>query len=312
MTYQILDRTYSFSQEQLEVAVKEGFSRADVLRKLNLRVAGANYAKLNRMIKELNLDISHWTGQGHLKGKTHNYAKKKSLQEILVKDSNYTGSNTLKKRLLKGGLLKYECSICFIKEWLGKELVLHLDHINGTSDDNRIENLRLLCPNCHSQTDTYTGKNKTHKNKLAKPELYICECGKEKDGSKSKGCEDCYKKRRAIDKHKILCACGNEMSYYSKTCVDCRLEFQRQQKGKPKPKTRKVPRPSKEELIELVKTTPLIRIAKKFGVSDNSIREWCICEGIEFKKEPGYWTKVRYGVMTQEGIEPSRPEDKIF
>ena len=67
---------------------------------------------------------------------------------------------SLKKRILRAGLLKNECYICGLKEWLNKPIVLQLDHINGNNKDNRIENLRLLCPNCHSQTSTWCGKNK--------------------------------------------------------------------------------------------------------------------------------------------------------
>jgi 5-methylcytosine-specific restriction endonuclease McrA len=66
----------------------------------------------------------------------------------------------LRSRLLNNNILKNECYICGISEWLGKPLSLDLDHINGISDDNRLENLRMLCPNCHSQTETYRGRNK--------------------------------------------------------------------------------------------------------------------------------------------------------
>ena len=66
----------------------------------------------------------------------------------------------LKERLVKEKYLEYKCAECGITEWNGKPLSLHLDHINGINNDHRIENLRFLCPNCHSQTNTYAGKNK--------------------------------------------------------------------------------------------------------------------------------------------------------
>ena len=83
------------------------------------------------------------------------------LEEILVKDSKYTNMTCLKQRALRAKLIDYKCAICGINEWLGKKIILQLDHINGDNRDNRIENLRLLCPNCHSQTETYCGKNRT-------------------------------------------------------------------------------------------------------------------------------------------------------
>jgi Zn finger protein HypA/HybF involved in hydrogenase expression len=81
------------------------------------------------------------------------------LELVLVENLNY-GRCHLKRRLISLGLLNYYCANpeCGLTEWLGKPISLQLDHINGVNNDNRLENLRLLCPNCHSQTDTYSGK----------------------------------------------------------------------------------------------------------------------------------------------------------
>lgn len=70
-----------------------------------------------------------------------------------------TGRRAIKDKIIKNQLLPYKCSECSITEWNGKTLALHLDHVNGIHNDNRLENLRFLCPNCHSQTPTYCGKN---------------------------------------------------------------------------------------------------------------------------------------------------------
>lgn len=148
-----------YTEEQFINAVKNNYSVAAVLSELGLKPAGGNYKYFYYRVKVLNLDTSHFKGRSHLKGKTHNWSNIKPLSEILVKDSMFNNYH-LRKRLLKEGLLKYVCSICGISEWLESPLSLHLDHINGVNNDNRLENLRLLCPNCHSQTLTYCGKNK--------------------------------------------------------------------------------------------------------------------------------------------------------
>lgn len=150
----------SWTKKQLITAVKTSFSIREVLRKLNLVPAGGNYKQMHSYIKEYNIDASHFTGMAHLKGKTHNWSSKIPLEKILVVNSDYTSSNHLRKRLLRENVLQPKCSCCKRKTWLGKPISLELDHINGINTDNRLANLRLLCPNCHSCTDTYRGKNK--------------------------------------------------------------------------------------------------------------------------------------------------------
>lgn len=83
------------------------------------------------------------------------------LDEVLVKDSHCNASN-LKRRLLKSGLVGNYCHMpgCIVKDtWLGKPLILQMHHINGISNDNRLENLLFICANCHTQTDNFTSKN---------------------------------------------------------------------------------------------------------------------------------------------------------
>lgn len=83
---------------------------------------------------------------------------KRKLEDILVKGSDYQ-SNKLRKRLLKEGIFLRICSKCMGTNWNGKEIPLELNHVNGDNSDHRLENLELLCPNCHAQTDNYRGKN---------------------------------------------------------------------------------------------------------------------------------------------------------
>lgn len=117
---------------------------------------GSSTDTLKRRIAELDCDISHF-GK---KEKTQSPQAKYSLDEILIENSTYANISRLKERLVREGKLEYKCQNCGIKEWQSKPLSLHLDHINGKNNDHRIENLRFLCPNCHSQTDTYAGRNK--------------------------------------------------------------------------------------------------------------------------------------------------------
>ena len=105
------------------------------------------------------IDTSHWLGQGHLRGKNHSWTPRRPLSEILVENSRFADLTQLKRRLVAEGVLDYQCARCGIAEWLGRPLVLRLDHVNGVGDDHRLDNIRLLCPNCDSQTDTFCGKN---------------------------------------------------------------------------------------------------------------------------------------------------------
>ena len=125
------------------------------MRKLGYSGNRGNSIKgLKKYLDDLGIDYSRFL-QKNIVRFSH---PKNELKNILVKDCTYTNMARLKKRVLREGLLGYVCSMCGIKEWNGKPLVLQLDHINGDNRDNRIENLRLLCPNCHSQTETFCRK----------------------------------------------------------------------------------------------------------------------------------------------------------
>lgn len=147
-----------YTDEEFRLAVETSCSISEALRKLNLKPAGGNYKVFHVKLKQLKISDSHFTGQGHLKGKSNTWSPKNPINDLLTENSRWQ-SNHLRKRLINENILAYECSICKISEWLGGSLSLELDHINGDNSDNRIENLRILCPNCHSQTKTYRGKN---------------------------------------------------------------------------------------------------------------------------------------------------------
>lgn len=237
------------TDEAFIAAVKESYSVREVLRRLNLNATGGNYFTFHRRVKYLGLDTSHFTGKGHLKGKTHNWTKSIPLEEALVENSPYASTNNLKLRLLKEGLIDYCCSICGISEWNEKKLSLHLDHINGVKHDNRLENLRLLCPNCHSQTDTYAGRN------IGKWSGYVNRLDKQEVKTKVP---------RMSRQPKMCCDCGKIIDFKATRCKSC--------SGFALVPT-KIEWPSVDELIRMVEETSYLAVGKNLGVSDNAIRK---------------------------------------
>jgi hypothetical protein len=151
-------KLYKYSEAQLRQAVKNATSLRQVLLKLNVAAYGGNYDVLKKAIKHFNLDTSHFTGQAWNRGKT--LAPKRPI-ECYLKNELPIQSYKLKNRLLKEGIFEPLCSQCGTTHWLEQPVPLELDHINGDNKDNRIENLRLLCPNCHALTATYRSKNRS-------------------------------------------------------------------------------------------------------------------------------------------------------
>lgn len=147
-------KVYQVSDEQFREIVASSNTYSDCLRALGLGTKGGSSTDiLKRRISELNCSTEHFGRKGS------SYQAKHALIDILVENSTYANISSLKRRLVREGVLEYKCAVCGINEWLGQEISLQLDHINGINNDHRVENLRFLCPNCHSQTNTYGGRN---------------------------------------------------------------------------------------------------------------------------------------------------------
>lgn len=148
----------SWTIGQLQDAVTSSFSYRQVLTKLGLREAGGNYDQIKKYIRELRLDIRHFKGRGWNLGLRGIGKPLIPLDDILVKGS-YFQSFKLKKRLFTVGLKSQYCEECgWAQKTADGYLPLELDHINGDRHDNRLDNLRVLCPNCHSLKPTHRGR----------------------------------------------------------------------------------------------------------------------------------------------------------
>ena len=177
-------RLNEIEDNEFETIVETSNSIAEVLTKVGYKNKSGNmHNYIKDRIMHLGLSTKHMTKLN--KKVNRNATTKIPIEDILVEDSTYTNRTSLKRRLINEGVLEYKCENCGNEgEWMDEPISLHLDHINGINNDNRLNNLRLLCPNCHSQTKTYGGKRFK--------KTYHCECGKEKD-KYSKLCNTCDK-----------------------------------------------------------------------------------------------------------------------
>lgn len=152
------NKIYKLSDEQFVELLKNSSTISEVLFKLGYSVKGNSwgFAKIRQRISDLNLDGSIFKGKSPITkyGSLH----KVNASDILKPNCKHARS-VLRRYVIKNNLIPYRCAICGCVEWQGRTLSLELDHINGINNDNRIENLRFLCPNCHSQTTTYGSRN---------------------------------------------------------------------------------------------------------------------------------------------------------
>ncbi|MBU6388670.1 HNH endonuclease [Patescibacteria group bacterium] len=149
-----------WEEKSLRKVIASSRSVRDALQKMGLRGAGGNYRYFEKFVDEYKIEIGHFLGQGWSKNKSVPKEPIWSLDEILVRNS-YFSIWQLKRRLFKAGLKHPKCEECgWAKKSEDGRIPIEIDHINGDHSDNRLENLRILCPNCHSLKPTHRGKNK--------------------------------------------------------------------------------------------------------------------------------------------------------
>jgi len=177
----------NYSKEELQQIVAQSTSMKEVIDKLGYAThSGNNNNTVKKRIEQYGIDISHFKSQPSIERNETN---------VFIKDSTASQA-TLRRWYIKGNYTPYICSICGQEPlWQGKELTLILDHINGQNHDDRLENLRWVCPNCNQQLDTTNGKNRKDETLIKKK--YCIDCGIE-ISSRSIRCSICEGKHRTI------------------------------------------------------------------------------------------------------------------
>lgn len=161
-------KKYEWNLSEIEKAVKESINFTEVLEKIGIPRHGNNNKTLKNILDTNNIDYSHFTGRARTYATSYMEASEYLNTDKKIKTSK------LKNKLIKENIIENKCDICGLTSWLDKPIVLQLHHIDGNPNNNSLENLQLLCPNCHSQTDNYCGSANTDKTK------YHCkDCGAE-------------------------------------------------------------------------------------------------------------------------------------
>jgi transposase-like protein len=230
-----------YSEQQARAAVAASFSYAEASRRLGLCGTGANPKTLRLWVRRWRIDTGHFDPDIARREALRRAAR--PLYEILVERSTYS-RNHLKDRLYAAGLKQPTCELCGQGAvWRGRAMALILDHVNGVRDDNRLENLRIVCPNCAATFDTHCGRKNRHER---------------------------------VPRSCLLCGAPfrpkyARQRYCSRTCG---MRAPRPGRGVAKPELRRVERPPYEELVRAVADAGWSAVGRRFGVSDNAIRKW--------------------------------------
>lgn len=275
-----------YSLEELKQIVKQCFSYRQFAKELGYSPESSDSVK--QVVERYGLDISHFKGQGWNKDR---------IDYSIFENGKASKSEVLLRALtiLRG----WKCEKCQGEEWQGERIPLCIHHIDGNHINNEIDNLQVLCPNCHAQTDNYCGKNKT--DRLPITEEQFVEALKstpsirqalQKLGinyaakyyyDKAHYLMDKYnfvqekpKKQEQIKQQKLknkCIDCGKEINNRAVRCEECNHTH-----------SRKVNRPEREELKNLIRNNSFLSLAEQFNVSDNAIRKWCTNYNLPSKK----------------------------
>jgi hypothetical protein len=246
-----------YSEQQAREAVASSLCYSEALRKLGLRPAGGNHRVFRRYIDAVwRIPTDHFDPQrarlAHLKRQ-----RPIPLDEVLVTGSTYSRTK-LKQRLYQARLKRRHCELCGQGErWRGQPMSLILDHINGVPNDNRIENLRIVCPNCAATLDTHCGR----KNRMP---------------DSPRQCPLC---------NSFFFPRYQRQQYCSQRCGQRHGNRRRE----PKPATRKVVRPTYERLMDDLTSMSFVAVGRKYGVTDNAVRKWV--RWYEYQREMEEWRR---------------------
>jgi ribosomal protein S27AE len=231
---------YTEAEARAAVAVSRSYS--EVLRRLGMRAAGGNHRTIRRYVEEVwHIPTSHFDARA-VRVEALRRRGRTPLNEVLTEGSTYSRGH-LKERLYSADLKQRRCELCGQGEhWRGRRMSLILDHANGIADDNRLENLRIVCPNCAATLPTHCGRNLA----LVAPRVCVS-CGSE------------------------FMARSREQRYCSRTCG--------RTSASARPHLRKCERPSHSRLLAEVEELGFAATGRRYGVSDNAIRKWLRTSG---------------------------------